>query len=224
MLAENQLMDQSPETDGAFLGVSLGTPYYSKERIRQYLAWAERHHLRFSFLVGDEIFAYTHSVLRYLPLKAAYARAVSIGDDLEVFLTRESRRMGIDARVFRWKNLRKRPEYRRILAMGRCGIIHDSGFRSRVHEEVWRNLGDRLHVADICRSAGCSHVGCRRLDCYVLHEIAGLITMSEYIGYPTEIYPGPDVSIIPEIYDGLFGSFQALLPELGERRFKTIRI
>jgi len=43
--------------------------------------------------------------------------------------------------------------------------------------------------------------------------------MTKNVGYPTEIYPGPDLSILADLYRGEYSFFTELLPVSWKREF-----
>lgn len=213
---------QSYNIDGVYLGVSLASQYYSKKRLRSYLSWASVNCNKFAFLIGDEIYAYTYAALNSVSIQDAEIVANKLGDQSEISLLGLPT-SNLPIKIFRWKDL-KTKEYEAILKSTINEYTNNIAFANRVRSQVWENLGNRLWAAGACKKAGCNHEACTLLDQYVLHEIPGLTVISEYLGYPTEIYPGPDLSILSDLYRGDFDFFTELLPTSSKRMFMRIVI
>lgn len=214
------MMKKHSQHDGVYLGISLASQYYSKERIRAYLSWASLNCKKFAFLIGDEIYAYTYAALNDCSLSKALSFAKEIGDQTENSLLSMAP-TNTPATIFRWKDL-KIEEYYVIAKSIKHEYNNNKKFSARVREQVWENLGNNLYAAGACKKPGCPHQVCSFLDQYVLYEIPGLVVISEYLGYQTEIYPGPDLSILSDLYQGTFSFFNNLLPEPRKRKFMDL--
>ena len=211
---------QNRKNDGMYLGISLASQYYSKERLRSYLSWASLNCRKFAFLIGDEIYAYTYAALNNCQLQEAFDFAKKLGDQIEKSLLNLAP-TNTPATIFRWKDL-KIKKYHSIAKMVISEYNTNKKFALRVREQVWGNIGNNLYAAGACREVGCQHQVCNFLDQYVLYEIPGLIVISEYLGYQTEIYPGPDLSILFELYQGSFSFSDKLIPSPRKRKFVNL--
>ena len=86
-----------------FLGVSLGSPYYSNNRIKSYASWAKVNADKFAILVGDEIYKYTLIALKNMTEDEARARAFIVGDDTVTNIERAL--YNLDVAIIRWNDL-----------------------------------------------------------------------------------------------------------------------
>jgi tRNA-dependent cyclodipeptide synthase len=207
-----------------YLGVSLGTPYYSRKRLQRYLEWSREEFDRFAFLIGDGIYALTYSVLHYASRTDAAEKADALGDQAEASIRRVGRTCGIDPTIVRWEDIASTPECVKLLGLIESAYRKDPTFALAVRAEVWRNLGDRLSVVGVCRSPGCNHEECQTLDRYVVNEVAGLITISEHMGYEVEVYPGNDLNVLKGVYADQYPHLSGALPEQRKREFVTIQL
>lgn len=208
--------------DNVILGVSLGCPYYSKERIKLYLAWAKINCNKFGFLIGDEIYAYTYSVLTAKSLSMSKKVAYKMGDQLVQMISNISY-PELSIHIFRWNDLKGRI-YNQLFDLISKEYKQNEKFAQLIRDEVWLNLGNRLYGAGVCRDWSCNHKECNTLDLYVLHEISGLITIAEYMNFPVEIYPGKDVTILKNIYRNEFPNIYNKLPKPLKRNFVQLII
>jgi tRNA-dependent cyclodipeptide synthase len=211
---------KNSKNDGVYLGISLASQYYSKERLRAYLSWASVNCRKFAFLIGDEIYAYTYSALNNCKLSEAYDLVKKIGDQTEKSLLNLAP-TNTPTTIFRWDDL-KTEEYYSIMKAVEDEYNSNIKFAMRVRSQVWKNLGNNLYAAGACKEAGCQRQACNLLDKYVLLEIPGLIIISEYLGYETEIYPGPDLSILSDFYKGNFSFINNFFPSPPKRKFMNL--
>lgn len=141
-----------------------------------------------------------------------------MGDDVSQMIERISARAGARVDIYRWRDVYRSIQYKKIISAVRDQYLGDIKFSAKVRSEVVSNLGKRF--ADVQDSSEqMLKRKLYRLDSYVLHEIAGLIVMSEYFGFPTEVYPGEDVKILRSIYKGEFPSLENIIPKKRVRSF-----
>ena len=89
--------------EGVYLGVSLGVPFYTKDRIENYLAWAAVNTRRFAILLDDEIFAYTLAIFKDIEISLAREKEKKIGDEMTSWIMEA--RSKIPFQLFRWKDI-----------------------------------------------------------------------------------------------------------------------
>lgn len=211
-------------TKRAYLGISLGRLYYSSPRLRSYCAWAMANSPRgFAFLIGDDIYAFTLRAFAGLSTRTALSRAQAKGNDIHRQLARIVDGREPSPSILRWSDLQKYDLYWSLLNAALHLRDSQPAFQTRLRMQALTNLRKRFDD-----STGWSLVReariWRNLEAYVVHEIAGLITMSERAGYPVEVYPGPDLEILREIYRGTWPELHALLPSEPERDFYELRL
>ena len=207
-----------------FLGISLGSPYYSRARIDAYLAWASVNLEKFAFLIGDEIFALTNAVFKDISLERSREIAERKGEDIAIMLERAAAAKGLRAHVFRWRDLTRIPQYGVYYRAVRLEYDINERFKSAVRRQVWTNLGSRLAVTGYPPNGLGDNGVSKLLDDYVLHEIAGLVTISEHTAYALEIYPGQDLEILERCYSGEYPRLDAVLPASRKREFLTLHL
>ena len=204
-----------------FLGISLGANAYTRNAFNSYLAWSKMNADSFACLIGDDIYALTHSVFNRCKLTKSMIIARAMGRDVARSIERLSLAAGRSTEIYHWRRLKHFGPYGVLKHAAWELYKSDSHFNQAVRNEVKSNITQRLKDHPIEESKENAHLW-RRLDAYVIHEIAGLITMSEYCGYEMEIYPGHDVRIVEAIYRGEFPELKSLLPDLPKRRFQSV--
>lgn len=212
------------ESAGAFLGISVSSPYYSRQRISHYLTYARLNFPRFAFLIGDEIFRFTLAGLRNMPIDQALARARTIGDEREIMLKEMIRTSGFPANVMRWSDVIAVPQYSLFLSCVSKAYQSNQSFKNMVRKQVFINLGERVTETGLPRNPRNDNEMSGIFDSYILEEVAGLITVCEYTPYRTEIYPGRDLRILQLIYNNKYPEITEVLPLVRKRRFLQLRI
>lgn len=232
--AEQDLESRSPErgrptgrrqSERAYLGISLGRLYYSTARLNAYCSWAAVNSPRgFAFLIGDDIHAFTLRAFSGLAEATAIRRARAKGDDIERQLKRIAHSRNVTVEIVRWAHLYQCKLYGHLFRAADALRQSNPEFKEALREQAVTNLRRRLDR--LTPSLGRSpEKRWELLELYVMHEIAGLIAMSEQYGYEVEIYPGPELKIIEGIYEhGQPPELGALLPELPRRLFKRLEI
>lgn len=207
----------------AYLGISLGRRYYSSDRLRAYCAWAlVNTPPPFGFLIGDDIYSYTLQAFSRLQADEAIARAHAKGSEVVTQLRRISKEKNLKAEIVRWAELFPMRRYRAIVREAALLVECDDSFRQAIREQAQSNLRERI------TSLRAALPGPVRfwtlLEKYVIHEVAGLVTMSEDRGFPVEVYPGSDLDVLNRIYRGEWGSLRELLPLQPIREFVELKI
>jgi len=208
----------------AFLGISIGSPYYSADRIHAYLLLAKLRFVRFAFLLGDKISRYSIAATKGMSLPVANQRTQKTTLSLEKMLKRTSEDIGMSVEIYRWKRVQSIPGYGRILAAVKEEFNTNPVFRACVREQVWINLGSRIAASGVFRDAKVTNRAAKLCDRYIVTEVAGLITMSELTPYELEIYPGEDLKIMEVIYKDEFPIIAKALPKIRKRRFECLRV
>lgn len=206
----------------AFLGVSIGTKYYSESRISAYLAWADLNTTRFAFLIGDEVHQFTSALLNAVSLEDALKGALLRGDQFERQIKEIMKARGVCHEIIRWRHVREAPEYANWLSAIYRDYENNPDFRGMVRDQVWSSLSSQLAERGYTYPGTVDELS--SADEFVLHEVAGLIVASEYMGYPLEVYPGPDLTVLEAIYSGAVPALCELLPASPKRQFLNLRL
>lgn len=212
------------EAKGAFLGISVGSPYYSKQRIRKYLDYAKKRFNVFAFLLGDEIFRYTLAGLRGISIDEATSRARKIGIERESMLKDLIRNEVFPISVIRWNYIQNIPMYSLMIEAIQLAYRNDISFKEMVRTQIFLNLGDRVEETGLSRDPSIDNDISFFFDSYILEEVAGLITISEITPYSVEIYPGRDLLILQHIYEDKYTEITKALPLKRKREFLQLKI
>lgn len=212
------------DESGAYLGISIGSSYYSKQRIRHYLAYANAVFSHFAFLIGDGIYKFTLAGTKDISLEEATRRAHMIGDERERMLKNIIEMSGHAAKVLRWSDVENMPEYNSLLHVVTETYNTNKQFKKLVRKQIFLNLGGRVAEAGLSQDPRFDNDISNLFDTYILEEIAGLITVSEFTQYHLEIYPGKDLIILKKIYQDRFQKISDALPTIRKRQFKQLKI
>ena len=187
----------------AFVGISINSPYFSKENLLNYVHYIDGiNNLNISelaFLIGDTPYALTYAALNKTSISKSLNIVKNKGDDflkaIKNFLKKETG-LSFITRIIKWKDITSCQFYTN-LHFDVLTLYHTNiDFKKLVREQVYYNLSSKLkdkYLNDFENTL---------LDRYVLDEIAGLLTMSEFFDYKYEIYPGKDLFIIEKIISG----------------------
>lgn len=218
------ILETTNNTTNAFLGVSLGKSYYSIQRIKHYLSWAEINFGSFAFLIGDFLYRYTLAGLKGVPLDEAKDRSLQMGEETAQMLTNVSKHARIPVTVLRWNDITSMPEFIRLLHVVNDVARHNVAFQAAVRKQVWLNLGNGVGESGVSEDPVVHNAVSEYFDSYIKEEIAGLITVSEHTEFHTEIYPGRDLEVLENIYKNTYPEISAVLPKNRKRQFTRIYI
>ena len=211
------------EVRKGYLGISLGRLYYSTARLNAYCAWASVNVAPdFGFLIGDDIYAITLQAFSRMSEKRALDRARQKGDDIARQLAKIGTARGLAFTIVRWRELTARERYQAVLTAATALRDNDEAFRQALRQQAVINLKRRFEHSGP-PTARAERMW-RLLETYVIHEIAGLITMSEDLGYAVEVYPGPDLDVVRQIYDGKWRELRSVLPVKPVRGFCRLEL
>lgn len=211
-------------TTSAFLGISIGKSYYSREHIRNYLSWAEVNFEAFAFLIGDLIYKYTLIAFKGLSFDDATDRALRMGDETARMLTELTAHARMPVTTMRWGDVVSIQEYSVLLGAVDGACKSNPSFQEAVRNQVWLNLGSRLEKIGVPKNPRVHNEISILFDSYIKEEVAGLIAVSEYTRYHTEIYPGQDLKILNDIYADMYPEVSSVLPKERKREFIPITI
>ena len=204
-------------TSSAYLGISLGTNFYSIRRIESYFCWSKIHYDRFSVLIGDWIYAYTHGFFHSSSHRASIGTALAMGDAAAAMCEKAACSSKRPINVIRWNDLRGMHNYKLLLPELFNEYKINREFRADCNSQIILNLGERVSLADTD-----PHRTFHPLVCYLLHEICGLVVISEYTEYSTEVYPGKDLSIMTNLYGGRYHGLLKYMPNQRNRAFVSL--
>lgn len=213
-------------SESAFLGISLGRPYYTTERLTAYCAWAKAATERFAFLIGDDLFQFNLRAFKGLAPDEALRRARRKGDDIERQLRRVLAAENYHADIVRWRALPEAPRYTAILNECMRLFRADPTFEVAVRDQVFENIGAKAEQSQFPMQAESGGIlgEPTPLHMYIIHEIAGLSVMCEDLKYHLKVYPGPELKIIDQIYANQWPSLRSLLPTVTYRGFLRLEL
>jgi tRNA-dependent cyclodipeptide synthase len=189
---------ENPKSVNAFIGVSLGKPFYSKENIEKYFLWAEKHCKKFILILADEPEKWNYQAFKRLTKSESLSFAQKVGGDYKrgfLRIINKHNLKNIEVKV--WKDLfENNQEYEEILAIFKKHFSENKQFREDCIKTIRQNLGQKINeelegdkekiVADI-------------LSNYLLEELAATIWFIKN-GFPIEINPRELVKLNESIY------------------------
>ena len=205
-----------------FLGISLSNPYYSRANLVKYMKWIGLSNYELAFLIGDYIHKYTYSVFKDVTLDEALDVCLKMGENMDKNIKRASSKVGKNFNIYHWKEITKNDFYKRLKDNIYNEYINNNNFKKMVRQQVINNLENKINYK-LSNNKTITRKDKYKLDKYVLEEITGLITMSEYLSYSLELYPGNDLFIIKKIYSGEFKQIFRNIKIDYKRKFLSIK-
>jgi len=172
-----------------YMGISICSHYFSKEKLRQIGSWATSNFSQFLFLIGDDIQAYTFSAFKGLDYNIALQKAREIGDQKTVCVKNILRHLPQDKiLILRWRDIEKEKMYReKEKSVIRC-YKDNSIFRNDILRQVASRRELALSENGLTKD---SNVNIRMAANYVLCEISVMIYLQEYAEPKWEIQVFP---------------------------------
>ena len=201
---------KNPKSVSAFMGISLGKPFYSKENIEKYLLWAEKHCKKFILILADEPEKWNYQAFKRLTELKSLSFARKVGEDYKRGFLRIINKHNLkDIEVKVWKELfDNNQEYEEILSIFKKHFLENNQFREDCIKTIRQNIGQKIEeglegnkdriVADI-------------LSNYLLEELTATIWFIKN-GFPIEINPRKLVELNENIYSN---KYKQLSKDLG---------
>ena len=201
---------KNPKSVSAFMGISLGKPFYSKENIENYFLWAEKHCKKFILILADEPEKWNYQAFKRLTELKSLSFARKVGEDYKRGFLRIINKHNLkDIEVKVWKELfDNNQEYEEILSIFKKHFLENNQFREDCIKTIRQNIGQKIEeglegnkdriVADI-------------LSNYLLEELAATIWFIKN-GFPIEINPRKLVELNENIYSN---KYKQLSKDLG---------
>ena len=201
---------KNPKSVSAFMGISLGKPFYSKENIENYFLWAEKHCKKFILILADEPEKWNYQAFKRLTELKSLSFARKVGEDYKRGFLRIINKHNLkDIEVKVWKELfNNNQEYEEILSIFKKHFLENNQFREDCIKTIRQNIGQKIEeglegnkdriVADI-------------LSNYLLEELAATIWFIKN-GFPIEINPRKLVELNENIYSN---KYKQLSKDLG---------
>lgn len=207
-----------------WVGISIGNKYFTKDRIRAYIAWALEHSKeRVLVVIGDALHAPNLEVLDRRTPEAAMRKALRIGDikynEVKEIISSLSSEQQTKVSVVRWKDILDTNEYKKNIAIVLDAYKNNFAFRKEIQDIIKSGRKDRADKIEKL-----SEVELDRLCDYVLNEIPhfvnGVQGYGDNVVYTLIPYPG--LSKLDELFVGLQN--KTLFPEVAERLNITNKI
>lgn len=213
------LLSQKGSHD-AFLGVSLGKNFFSKQHIAMYSDWALEWCDRFLIVIDDREERYNYQVFRGFGPAESTTRSLERGKEVERAFRKVLPHFGNPNRdritLIRSATLFEVPACAAI-AEGLVSNFHsDPKFHDDVISQMFTNIGSRIEKWKEGVSEEIYAEGLERLANYLLEEIAVTAYLREHGDYAIEVYPGPSLRVVKKLYDGLYPELSKQL-ELREK-------
>ena len=205
----------------AFVGISINSPYFSKENLINYVHYIDGINnlgvSELAFLIGDTPYALTYAALNKTSISKSFRIVKDKGDDflnaIRDFLTKEYG-ISFNTKIIKWEEVTTCDFYEEIYTKVLQLYQTDINFKNDVRNQVNINLSNKL------KNKILNNYEYSLLDYYVIDEIAGLLTMSEYLDYKYEIYPGKDLFILEKITTGVYPILKKYNREFIELKFE----
>ena len=182
---------QKPKTINAFMGVSLGRPFFSKENIEKYFLWADEFCKEFILILADEPEKWNYQVFKNMNEEQALELALKTGEEykqgFEKIINKHSLK---DIKVKTWRDLfSNNQQYKETLEkLYRC-FERDADFKKDIIETTKNNL--KLKNID------------EKLSNYLIEEIAATIWFIKN-NFPVEINYNPLAETNKNIYSNKY--------------------
>lgn len=194
---------------GAFLGVSLKNKMSNRKALAQIIPWLSRRATAGVVVIGDYLHRHNLVALRGLSPKEALEKAITDGKRPLRYANEIVSRLGNinSLQVCSAADLIETSECREVrttlssyFSMGGSFFkdVNDvlTSYLSRVCDEQSTSI--KMDVREVLKE-------------YMLEEIAMFLYLYQ-IGYPVEVYPGPDLSIMRKIGQGTYVDFPINCP------------
>ena len=186
------------KTINAFMGVSLGRPFYSKENVEKYLLWANEYCDKFVFILSDDPERWNYEVFKRMGQEDALAFARRVGDEYKRCFQRMINKHDLGtAEVKTWRDLfDDNSRYRKILKTFQNHFKEDYEFKEDCIQAVWQNLGQKIEK-DVKDNK--NEVVKYKLVNYLLEELTATVFFIQN-SFPVEINPRKLAKINENIY------------------------
>lgn len=208
------LLDQ-PGRLNTFLGISLGKErFFSKRHIGMYLDWVLEHCSDFLLLIDDYEERHNYTVFKELAEYTATTLAIQRGQELARAFGKIISRYNPDARnrihLVRAAELFQDPKCLELVTQLLAVYQEDPQFGRDVDTQVYTNIGSKLTEWKRIISGEVYNQRFPKVAKYLLEEIGVTVFIRETLGYPVEIYPGPPMRVVSNLYQGSY-------PDLSKR-------
>jgi len=182
---------QKPKTINAFMGVSLGRPFFSKENIEKYFLWASKYCKKFLLILADEPERWNYQVFKNIDKKQALYLALKTGKEYKQGFEKTINKYSLkDIKIKTWKELFSNDQqYERILDKLYKYFKRDRNFGEDIIETTRNNL--KLKNID------------ERLPNYLIEETAAIIWLTKN-DFPVEINHNSLAKINKNIYSNKY--------------------
>lgn len=201
-----RLLDQKGQVN-AFLGISLSREnFFSKKHIGMYFDWALEYCGNFLLVIDDYEERNNYMVFRGMEANVATTSALKRGEDMErafnkVLLKYEPVDRG-RIRIARTAGFFEKPKCQEITHRLSAAFQEDPQFRDDIHAQVLTNIGSRVKEWRETVSDDAYEQGLVTVAQYLLEEVSVTVFMREEMGYPIEVYPGPSMRVVRNLYQG----------------------
>lgn len=204
LAADFDRLGDQPLVNG-MLGVSLTSHKFSKHMVQEITELGLSICQKFCIIIFD--YPERHN----WPLKAVTAKdyelqCLRIGEEKKRGFQRMLRVAGYgdEVTVVRWTEITTDKRYARNLALLSRLFTYDRHFRAQVVQQLQTNLGGKIAAIELQKGRPLSQTEHNSLCRYLLEEIAGLLHFQFDLGYKIDIYPGPQMDIMEQLYASRF--------------------
>lgn len=197
----NELI-KTPGSLNAFMGVSLGKPFYSQGNIERYFLWAEKQCKRFILILADEPEQWNYQAFKRLTISESFRLAQKVGDDYKRgFLKLIDKHNLENVEVKVWKDVfENNQEYEKILTIIKKHFAENKQFRHECIKTIRQNVGQKIEEK---LEDDKEKIVADTLSNYLLEELTAALWFIRN-GYPVEINPREFVRLNESIYSGRY--------------------
>ena len=205
-----------PGSHNAFLGISLGKRFFSKEHTKMYFDWALSNCKDFMLIIDDWEEQHNYKVFKKLRgEESAKIRALSEGKNKKRAFTKVLNWYPVNQRakvkIMCSSELFQNPEHAEILSI-RDKLVsmfsQNPEFREAIIQSVETSIRGKIEAwkneMKITEKDKQYHEALELLSRYRFEEIAVTIYLREQMGFPTEIYPESAMPVVRNLYEGKY--------------------
>ena len=202
-----------------YMGVSIGQPNFTCDRFRTVLQWISRNSETCLIVIGDDLLRFNIMAEKGISEKASLIISRHIGESEEHFIATLTRDF-FDCRfiITRWRNWTESQEFRDYHDALKILNKTDSAFADSVRKSANGFLSRRVKRRTTLNVP--ANLAVELSVAYLLEEISVFCLLASK-GWNTEVYPGPELSVLEEIAKG---KYQDVPPPLKHRINISLRV
>lgn len=195
----------------SYIGVSIGSRFFSKERMRVYFQLMSERFENSLVVLMDDPDRYNFELFKSLTPEQSLQKARIISDEIRGGYEKLIRLLGIEnVSVVQFRDFSSKDGFKQIVATIRQGVEKDSEFRKSLLGMVEDSIGNKISdFLKANKSKERERVWGMLIN-YTIEELSALIYFTEN-GYPIEIDPHGEFHTKKKLYEGFFPEIERSL-------------